>query len=276
VSLGHPRESGLYRLTADDGSGRTDERMSRRLKRNAMLGIAVAAVAAGAIIVALTAHGDHHDGHGQSVASARTRGRSGHRSGHRRAPGDLAIASSYLGVSRAQLVAEQESGLTLAQIAGATRERSAAGLVDALVSAKAARLDASSTPQVPDAETKARLATLRRRVTAQVNRIRVASARVQAAAGYLGVGAARLARELRSGRSLAQIADSTPGKSARGVIDALVAARAADLQPAVAAGRLSRAQERAQLSAFRARITAEVYRARRAGDRGAGRSRAAA
>lgn len=251
--------------------------MSRRLKRNAMLGIAVAAVAAGAIIVALTARGDHHDGHGQRVASARTGGRSGHRSGHRRAPGDSAIASGYLGVSRARLVAEQEAGLTLAEIAGATSGKSAAGLVDALVSAKAARLDAAaSTPHVPDAQTKARLATLRRRVTAQVNRIRVASAHLQAAAGYLGVGAARLARELRSGRSLAQIADSTPGKSARGVIDALVAARDADLQPAVAAGRLSRAQERAQLSAFRARITAEVYRARRARGGGVGRSRAAA
>src|SRR5205823_6434367 len=43
------------------------------------------------------------------------------------------------------------------------------------------------------------------------------------AASYLGLPQAQLEAELRSGRSLAQIADSTPGRSVAGLIDALIA-----------------------------------------------------
>ena len=50
------------------------------------------------------------------------------------------------------------------------------------------------------------------------------------AANYLDLSSAQLRRDLRSGRSLAEIADATSGKSSAGLIDALVQVRAAALQ----------------------------------------------
>jgi hypothetical protein len=61
------------------------------------------------------------------------------------------------------------------------------------------------------------------------------------AAAYLGVAPAQLREELRSGKSLADVADATPGKSAAGLIQALekagrekLAAESADLQSRIA------------------------------------------
>ena len=53
------------------------------------------------------------------------------------------------------------------------------------------------------------------------------------AAGYLGISAAQLRRELRSGKSLAQVADSTPGRSAAGLVAALLSTGKARLQQRV-------------------------------------------
>lgn len=47
---------------------------------------------------------------------------------------------------------------------------------------------------------------------------------LSAAATYLGIDAATLFQDLRNGKTLAQIADATSGKSASGLIDALVKA----------------------------------------------------
>ena len=63
-----------------------------------------------------------------------------------------------------------------------------------------------------------------------------------AAATYLGLSQADLQTALQSGKTLAQVANATSGKSAAGLIDALVAAEQAELQAAVTAGRLTQAQ----------------------------------
>jgi hypothetical protein len=84
------------------------------------------------------------------------------------------------------------------------------------------------------------------------------------AAGYLVVSTAQLEGELQSGKTLAQIANNTSGKSAEGLVEALVAAKKRQLADA-------------QANLVR-RVTAEVNRAggprfglHRAGDRpGAG------
>ncbi|HEY1449960.1 MAG TPA: hypothetical protein VGF47_03340 [Solirubrobacteraceae bacterium] len=77
-------------------------------------------------------------------------------SGH---PG--AIVAHYLGIAPARLRAQLYSGKTLAQIASATPAKSSAGLLDALVAAKAKRL-AGAHPA--DAATRARLARKTKRV----------------------------------------------------------------------------------------------------------------
>src|ERR1700722_5112471 len=54
------------------------------------------------------------------------------------------------------------------------------------------------------------------------------------AASYLGLTVAQLQRDLGSGKSLAQVADATSGKSAAGLIAALVAERKQKLNAAAA------------------------------------------
>jgi hypothetical protein len=81
---------------------------------------------------------------------------------------------------------------------------------------------------------------------------------LRAAAGYLGIPVSTLVKDLRSGRTLAGIAGSTPGKSASGLIDALVTHELAALDHAVKAGRLTPAQEDAIKAGLKARTTAIV------------------
>jgi hypothetical protein len=67
-----------------------------------------------------------------------------------------------------------------------------------------------------------------------------------------------LLTSLRSGKTLAQLADETSGKSAAGLIDALVAAEKNDLAAAVAAGTITQAQSDQIASTLSARVTARV------------------
>src|SRR5689334_9751945 len=55
-----------------------------------------------------------------------------------------------------------------------------------------------------------------------------------AAAGYLGVSTSELRGELRSGKSLAQVANSTSGKSAKGLVEAVVTSERSRLSSALA------------------------------------------
>jgi hypothetical protein len=79
-----------------------------------------------------------------------------------------------------------------------------------------------------------------------------------AAATYLGVSQADLLTSLQSGKTLAQVAGATNGKTATGLIDALVAAGKAKLAAAVTAGRFSQAQADQIAAGLTARVTAEV------------------
>jgi len=78
--------------------------------------------------------------------------------------------------------------------------------------------------------------------------------RLDAAAGYLGLTEAQLRAELENGKSLAQVAKDH-GKSVDGLIDALVASAKQKLDDAVAAGRLTKAEETEMLNDLKDRIT---------------------
>jgi hypothetical protein len=79
-------------------------------------------------------------------------------------------------------------------------------------------------------------------------------------ATYLGLSEAELRSQLESGKTLAQIAGDQ-GKSVDGLIQALVDAKTAELEAAVAAGRLTEAQKQAILADLKERITDRVNRA---------------
>jgi hypothetical protein len=77
---------------------------------------------------------------------------------------------------------------------------------------------------------------------------------LETAAGYVGVTEAQLRTELEAGKSLAQVAKDHD-KSVDGLSDALFAAAKQNLDDAVSAGRLTKAQETEMLSVLRDRIT---------------------
>jgi hypothetical protein len=233
--------------------------MTPKHKRSAMLAVAVVAIVAGAIVAGVTAGGN---GHGtpsaRTLASRRSaRGRKVRSAG---APSETGAEAGYLGVTQTQLRGELQTGRTLAQIAKATPGKSAAGLVDALVSARAKQLSAAvGAGRLPAAQEKRRLARLRKRIEDRIDRP-PGYVGLPATARYLGISTARLRAELDSGHSLAEIAGARAGKSATGLIDARVSAREAALKAALASGRITHATEKALLSSVRRQVTSEVER----------------
>jgi hypothetical protein len=88
--------------------------------------------------------------------------------------------------------------------------------------------------------------------------------KLDAAADYLGLTEAQLRTQLEGGKTLAQVAQAQ-SKSVSGLVDALVNAAKKQLDDAVAAGRLSQAQESDMLNGLRDRITSLVNSAGRPG-----------
>src|SRR5207248_9213724 len=78
---------------------------------------------------------------------------------------------------------------------------------------------------------------------------------LDAAAAYLGITSAQLRSDLQSGQTPAQVANATSGKSAAGLIAALVTHETAELDAAVAAGKLTSAQEQAMVANLQQRFT---------------------
>ena len=104
-----------------------------------------------------------------------------------------------------------------------------------------------------------------------VGRVHPATA---AAAAYLRITPAALRSDRRSGKSLAQIASSTPGKSAEGLKTALVAADTQRVKSAELARVITSAQEQQRLGEIPTRVQQQITRtARRRRPAAAGRTR---
>ncbi len=176
---------------------------------------------------------------------------------------NLDAAATYLGLTEAQLRTELRSGKTPAEIAKA-HGKTAEGLVQVLVDPAKKKLDAAVTAgRLTRAEADSMLAELTKRTTDLVNgrfpgrfgeHRDIHGPKLDAAATYLGLTEAQLRTELRSGKTLAQIAKAH-GKTADGLVQALVDAAEKKLDAAVKAGRLTRAEADAMLTGLKARIT---------------------
>jgi len=81
---------------------------------------------------------------------------------------------------------------------------------------------------------------------------------LNAASTYLGTSQSELRTQLSAGKTLAQIANATKGKSSSGLIDALVKAEQNELDSAVSSGRLTRSQASQLESGLKARVTGMV------------------
>lgn len=227
------------------------DEMTRRLKRRMFIGIAAAAVLAGATAAVVMAAQPSTAGHA--------------RHGHHHRLGTLATAAAYLGLGEAQLRSELQAEKSLGEIANATPGKSEAGLEQTLeavdrqrlaaVSAKLPRIVAAEVSQVggphgglgSDARREGRPAGKRGLATA---------------AQYLGVSTLQLRRDLRSGMTLAQVATATSGKSEAGLVQALVTTAKAALAARVESGKLTQAKADEALPRLTSRVTGEVKRAR--------------
>jgi hypothetical protein len=183
-------------------------------------------------------------------------------------PGDdFQAAASYLGLTTADLLGKLRGGQTLAQVAGATSGKSAQGLIDALVAHETSELaDAVKAGKLTQAQADMISAGLTQRFTDLVNGTRPPFAPgpgfghhgpgdIGAAATYLGTTPAALLQQLMGGKTLAEIANATSGKSAQGLIDALVAQEKSELADAVKAGRLTQAQADTIAAGLTQRVT---------------------
>ena len=178
-------------------------------------------------------------------------------------PGPAAIAS-YLGLTPAQLREQLRSGKTLAQIAVA-QGKTVAGLEDAIYKDVQAHLDqAVANGRLTGAQEQAMLAQLKAHLDDIVNhsgpRAGVRASHFGAAvASYLGLTRAELRTQLRSGKSLAQIA-TAQGKTVAGLKAVILAEAKARLDRAVTAGTLTAAQEQTLLAKLAAHIDDLVNR----------------
>jgi len=178
----------------------------------------------------------------------------------------VALVAGYLGLSAQQLRADLAGGQTLAQIASA-KGRSVSGLEQTIESAVKARLDQGvKAGRISGQREEMILSRLQSRLDVLVNQSHPGAllrhrfwrrGLLRASAAYLGLTAEQLKTELRSGKTLAQIA-TAQGKAVAGLKQAIQTAVKARLDKAVAAGRISAQAEQRILAKLNNRLDALV------------------
>jgi hypothetical protein len=197
-------------------------------------------------------------------------------SGGRHGPGDeLDAAASYLGTTAASLLTQLQAGKTLAQVATATNGKSTAGLITALAAAEKTEIAAAVTSgKLTQAQADQITPTLTQRFTDLVNGVHPAGGPggpggpggfghgpggggddLTVAATYLGSTTANLLTQLQTGKTLAQVAAATSGKSTPGLVAALVAAEKTEIAGYVTSGKLTQAQADQMTATLTARFT---------------------
>jgi len=214
------------------------------LKLASILAVLVAALTLAGVAAASHGRGHHHGGTNSLVTAAAT----------------------YIGVDRTAIETDLKAGKSLAAIATA-HGKTVDGLVAALIAPAKLKLDAAVAAGRLTAVREAILLTnLQTAVTKLVNatpkahtkhvRVPVRSI-LQPALAYLGLDFRSLATQLRTGKTLAQIAVAQ-GKTAVGLVDAIVASVKTKLDARVAAGRLSAADEATFLTQLQTNVTTLV------------------
>jgi hypothetical protein len=163
--------------------------------------------------------------------------------------GDLfQAAADFIGITVEQLRTEMGSDKSLADVAvahGKTRDALITALTTAQSQKIAEMVDQKGFPQKPGGPGK------RVEVHIKVDVVKTASA-------YLGLSLGELRTQLQSGKSLAQIADATAGKSKDGLIQAIVADETAQIDKAVADGKLTADQATRMKTGLTERVTRMV------------------
>jgi len=204
-----------------------------------MLAVALLAVIAAVLVLTLGASSKHHASRSASVAGSQS---------------PTASAASYLGMNAAAVRRRLRSGESLEQIAEATPGHSSRGLLRAMLASRTAELRKQGLTR---AEVRAQESRLRTKLKAQLRHTHHVGGSLAAASSYLGISQAHLRSELRSGRTLAQIA-AAHGHSRAELVAGIVRVRRARLDAAVKAGQISTADERIALRQLKRRVARQV------------------
>ncbi|MBV8079179.1 MAG: hypothetical protein JO186_02245 [Actinobacteria bacterium] len=171
----------------------------------------------------------------------------------------LTPAASFLGITVAQLASDLNGGKTLAQEATA-KGKTATDLINAILAAEKTVLDnEKAAGWLTDAQETSLVTALTAQVTNLVNNgpgipPTQKPSLLQTAATYLGISLTQLQTDLQSGKSLADEATAN-GKTADGLVQALVAQVKTNLDNAVTAGTITAAQEATLLANATTRFT---------------------
>ncbi len=172
----------------------------------------------------------------------------------------LTPSAAFLGISVTALEADLKAGKTLAQEAVA-KGKTADALVTAIVASEKTVLDAEDAAGwITDSQETSLLSTLTDQITDLVNNgppvvpAAKATGPLQTAATYLGVSVSDLQADLQAGKTLASVA-TAQGKTADGLIAALVASAKTSLDAQVTAGTITQAQEGTILAKVTTQLT---------------------
>ena len=172
----------------------------------------------------------------------------------------VAVLGGGAAVAATQLSPTEESDAVVADAAkqlGVSADELDAALKQALVNRVDAALEAGRLTEAQAAELKERIEAgdvpLVGLGPGPGHRAHHGFVDFEAAAAYLGVTEAELRTSLEAGDTLAEIATAN-GKTAAGLVDALVAAAKADLDEKVDAGRLTEAQRSSILADLESRM----------------------
>ncbi len=220
---------------------------SKRLsRRTVMLAVALVAVIAAVLIATLGGGGGGKGaggGHDRRARIAR------HAGGARNAQSDNELAAAYLGISPEALRRRLRRGETLNEVAESTPGRSPRELMRTVLAYRAAELRKAGLTRAQAQEQEQRL---REKLTRKLHRTRRLGAALAPASRYLGIDEARLRAQLRSGRTIAQVA-AAHGHSREELLAGLMRVRERRLAAQRRAGTITAAEERKALALMRRR-----------------------
>ncbi len=205
-----------------------------------MLAVALIAVVAAVLIVTL-GHGSSHPKHQAASAAGGTQSAA-------------KAASSYLGIDLNTVRRRLRNGETLEEIADSTPGHSSQALLGAIVAERTAQMRKQG---ASPAQTAAALHRLRRHLRAQLRRKRRSGALVRSASNYLGIDESALREQLRSGKTIAQVAVAH-GHSRDELIEGMLRGRTATIESLREHGQISRAEEKRAISLLRAKVLRAV------------------
>lgn len=184
-----------------------------------------------------------------STAAAQIAGNTDQTAAHR-GPGGADLfqaAADFIGITVAELRTEMGTDKSMADVAvahGKTRDALVAALTTAASTKIGDLVDQKGFPQHPGPAVG----------------LHIKVDLLQAATTYLGISAADLRTQLQSGKTLAEIAAATPGKTKDGLIAAIVADETAQIDKAVTDGKLTADQATTLKTGLTERVTQMVER----------------